>query len=134
MPDTQLDTPLKPARPGAFLVLDDEMMVAMRIEEQLYDLGVGAVVSFSDADAALGFATANPVAFALLDYRLGRGRTSAEIARLLIAEDVPFAFLSGLGRVQDLPAPLDTVPFLTKPVTTDVLRGHLLDAGCLARI
>ncbi len=76
------------------LVVEDEVMVAMYVEELLSDLGYESVVVATGLDQALSLAREAAFDFAVLDINLG-GRLSFPVADVLRARGIPFLFASG---------------------------------------
>ena len=78
------------------LVVEDEMLVAMLVEDMLTDFGCVIVGPASDVEEALGLAANAEMDAALLDVNLS-GRPVFPVADLLKARGVPFVFASGYG-------------------------------------
>jgi CheY-like chemotaxis protein len=81
---------------GCVLVVEDEVMVAMYVEELLGDLGYDTVVVATALDQALSLAREAAFDFAVLDINLN-GRQSFPVADVLQARGIPFLFASGYG-------------------------------------
>ncbi len=79
------------------LVLDDEMLVAMMLEDMLADLGYEVVGPFASLDGALESAQSDPLDGAILDLNLGQGVLSTPVAEVLRARGVPFLLATGYG-------------------------------------
>jgi CheY-like chemotaxis protein len=79
------------------LVLEDEMMVAMMLEDMLGDLGCRPVGPAASVVEALDLARTLPLDAALLDVNLSYGETGYPVADALAARGVPFAFVTGYG-------------------------------------
>lgn len=98
------------------LVLEDEMLIALDIQDALSRAGHCDVVICSEPQAALDLLERTTPRFALLDVNLGRGETSFGVARALAARGCPFAFLSGYADAGlNTPHDLSDVPQLSKP-------------------
>lgn len=82
--------------PLKILVVEDEMTIALLIEDMLTDLGHEVVALAMRLPQALALAQSADIDFALLDINLD-GRTSFPVADVLTARGVPFAFASGYG-------------------------------------
>lgn len=95
--------------------MEDELFVAMLVEDLLADLGCQIVGPASSAGEAMTVAGREDFDFALLDVNLGDGETSFDIAELLKGRGVPFAFVTGYGE-QGVRADLRDVPVLSKPI------------------
>lgn len=79
------------------LVLDDEMLVAMMLEDMLADLGFEVVGPVATLEAALPLARNEPLDCAILDLNLGRGVLSTPVAEALNARGIPFLLATGYG-------------------------------------
>jgi CheY-like chemotaxis protein len=78
------------------LVVEDEMMVAMLIEDMLTDLGCAVVGPASRLDEAIELANAGEIDCAVLDVNLG-GQPIFPLADILRGRGVVFAFATGYG-------------------------------------
>lgn len=99
------------------LILEDEVLIALDLEEILRDLGAAEVSvarSLDDADADAAFD------FAILDLMLG-GRSTVEFASVLFARGIPFVFATGRSDAAQLVANLPGVPIVGKPFSSDAL-------------
>jgi CheY-like chemotaxis protein len=96
------------------LVLEDEMMVAMLLEDMLTDLGSSVVGPVATAPDALALLKTRPVDIALLDVNLSYGQSGYAVAEVLAQSGVPFAFVTGYGAGGLIPAYRDR-PTLQKP-------------------
>jgi len=106
------------------LLVEDQALIAMDTEDTLRKLGALTVrLAANVAQAKAEMATALPE-FAILDFNLG-SETSAGIADLLIASDVPFLFVTGYGDNVTLPDRLKQVPIVRKPVSATSLAGRI---------
>lgn len=76
------------------LVVEDEMTIALMIEEMLQDLGALIVGPESRLDAALRLAAEASLDAAILDVNI-RGGNSYPIADILADRGIPFVFCSG---------------------------------------
>ncbi len=95
------------------LVVEDEALIAMMAEDLLEALGhqvVATAATLADAHAACESAAFDA---ALLDVNLN-GDSSMELATVLKARGVPFAFTTGYGAGGIDPSHTD-MPVLTKP-------------------
>jgi CheY-like chemotaxis protein len=101
--------------PGIVLVVEDNMIIALDVEESLLEMGVGRVLMAGGNDAALAILRSDRPDFALLDFNLG-AETSEPIARALDAAGVPFAFATGYGLIDGLAeGSLGHAPVIQKP-------------------
>lgn len=78
------------------LVVEDEMLVAMLMEDYLDELGYEVVGPAMRLDRALKTAAEENFDFAILDINLA-GEKSFPVADLLRARGVPFIFATGYG-------------------------------------
>ena len=78
------------------MVVEDELLVAMLIEEMLIDEGCTIVGPFSNLADALRAAAEVMVDVAVLDVNL-RGEKVYPVATLLAQRGIPFLLLSGYG-------------------------------------
>jgi DNA-binding NtrC family response regulator len=101
---------------NAILLVEDEAFIAIETEMALEEHQQGPVVTCSsDAQAFKVLDSATPRA-ALLDFNLGRGRTSQALAEALLHRGIPFAFLTGYSEAtMRLPEPLLEAPRFSKP-------------------
>jgi CheY-like chemotaxis protein len=79
------------------LVLEDEMMVAMLLEDMLADLGCHVLGPVATVGPALALLADHTVDFALLDVNLSYGQSGYPVAEELTARGIPFAFVTGYG-------------------------------------
>lgn len=108
------------------LILDDEVLVAIDIGDELTHRGWNVVdVIGTLTAAAAAIQTAVPD-LALLDMNL-RGQHSFDFARDLIGRGTTVVFLSG-NTAHDLPEDLQSCAFLGKPINYDRLHATLLSA------
>jgi CheY-like chemotaxis protein len=76
------------------LLVEDEVMVAMYIEDILGDLGCQVVCAATSLERAVTLARTGEVDFAVLDINLG-GDMSFPVADILRERKIPFLFVSG---------------------------------------
>ena len=79
------------------LVVEDEMLVALLIEDLLFDLGCIVVGPFGTLPKALEAAHSESFDLAVLDVNLA-GERVYPVAELLTDKNIPFIFLSGYGQ------------------------------------
>jgi CheY-like chemotaxis protein len=96
------------------LVVEDELFVAMLVEDLLNDLGCAIVGPAMSAAEAVIAAQGEQIDFALLDVNLD-GDTSFAAAEILRARGVPFAFVTGYGEM-GVRVDLRDAPILSKPI------------------
>jgi CheY-like chemotaxis protein len=102
------------------LVLEDEVLIAIDIQQVLESAGAAEVVCTSNLAEALRAWHMARFDFAVLDLRLSNAETSMTLAEELDEAGTPFIFLTG--------APLDeantgrfAVPLVEKPYTSPIL-------------
>jgi CheY-like chemotaxis protein len=78
------------------LIVEDEMLVAMNIEDMLIDLGHEVAGIASRLDAAISLAREAELDAAVLDVNLA-GERSFPVADILVERSVPFLFATGYG-------------------------------------
>jgi DNA-binding response OmpR family regulator len=78
------------------LVVEDEILVAMYVEELLTELGYEVVAIATELEQALPVASAETLHVAVLDINLN-GKLSFPVADVLRARGIPFLFASGYG-------------------------------------
>jgi CheY-like chemotaxis protein len=110
------------------LLLEDDALISMDAEDMLRELGAGHVYVAHTLEAAQAILDGNQVDAAVLDVRIGRGR-SDDFARLLADRGIPFVFASGYGDNLPLRDGLAEVPKLQKPYSADGLRSAFAAAG-----
>jgi len=115
--------------PKRILVVEDEMMVAMLVEDMLTDLGHTVIAVASHMDRAVEYAERGEFDLAILDLNLN-GEKSYPVAEALRARKVPFLFATGYGEGV-LPEDFRNVPTLQKPFVSEQLQYalDLLAAG-----
>jgi CheY-like chemotaxis protein len=96
------------------LVVEDEMLVAMLIEEMLQSLGCEVVGPAATRDEAVAAVRANRLDGALLDANL-HGEDSSPVAEALRAGGVPFLVVTGYGRGELAGTALNAAPRVKKP-------------------
>lgn len=96
------------------LVVEDEMMIAMLVEDMLADLGCAVVGPAHGLEAALELARGDGIDAALLDVNLA-GQPVFAVADALRAKGVPAIFSTGYGeaglREVDQGSPVLQKPF-----------------------
>ena len=97
-PEPSLGTkgPHEPLRGRRIMVVEDEMLIAMLIEETLVEQGCTVVGPFNTVADALDAARSAEVAVAVLDVNL-HGQRVYPVAEALEARGIPFVLLSGYG-------------------------------------
>ncbi|WP_128253684.1 response regulator [Falsirhodobacter deserti] len=83
------------------LVVEDELLVAMLIEDYLSDLGYHVIGPAMKLDRAMDLAGMADLDFAVLDINLGQ-KLSFPVADILRSRNIPFIFAT--GGMRDTPA------------------------------
>jgi CheY-like chemotaxis protein len=113
------------------LVVEDEMLIALLLEEALQSLGCIVVGPVSKLDAALRLATGEELDAAVLDVNIRGGQVFAA-AEKLVDRGIPFVLASGYSD-WILPEAMQGKPRLTKPFTLRELE-HEVRQLCHRRI
>ena len=106
------------------LLVEDEVLVAMMIEEILLEFGCEVVGPVSRIDAARAAIEDDGFDCALLDINL-RGQPVYPVAELLAEHGVPFGFITGYGAA-GVPAKFGTHPVLQKPFDSQDVAAMLV--------
>ena len=101
------------------LIVEDEWMIAIRLEQTLEAAGLSVVGKAGSLDAAMSAVTSGGFDAVILDANLA-GQSAEPIADLLHARLVPFVVVTGYTSHQR-PGRLATAPFLRKPFTSTEL-------------
>ncbi len=109
---------------GCVLLAEDEMMVAMMLEDRLEHFGY-QVLKAARLSACLALAESAPIDLAILDINLA-GEASFPVAEVLRQRGIPFLFSSGYGS-DGLPAAWKGAKVLQKPYDTNQLISMLND-------
>lgn len=78
------------------LIVEDELLVALLIEDILVELGCEPVGPFGSVAGALSAAGSEPIDLAVLDVNLA-GEMVYPVAEFLEEHHIPFLFVSGYG-------------------------------------
>jgi two-component SAPR family response regulator len=105
------------------LVVEDEMLIALMIEDAVQDSGGEIVGPVATLEKALKLAEEEEFDAAILDVTI-RGGKVYPVAELLLARGIPFVFASGYGDWA-LPDELRDKPRLTKPFTAAALEEQV---------
>lgn len=106
------------------LVVEDEMLVALALEEMLGDFGCVVVDVAGTLDRGLALATELTIDGAILDINLC-GEKVFPVAERLAERGVPFVFCTAYGKAA-LPPSFAEAPTLTKPYDAQRLRSLLI--------
>jgi DNA-binding response OmpR family regulator len=105
------------------LIVEDEMLVAMLIEDTVMDLGHEVVGPAMRLETALQAASLETIDFAILDINLA-GKMSFPVADKLVERGIPFMFASGYGAA-GLDERYRDAPVLQKPFAAHHLEASL---------
>ena len=111
--------PARPIEGQAFLVVEDEALVALDIISILEDAGALVVGPAGTVEEAVQMIDDCGIDAAFLDGNL-HGRPVDDVAALLTRRNIPFCFVSGYGR-EHLPAAFASAPVVGKPYRPDQL-------------
>lgn len=106
------------------LLVEDQALIAMDIEDVLRKLGAASVRSCPSVSSALEDIAQSLPDCAVLDLNLA-GETSADVADILLKNDVPFLFATGYRDQVNIPDRYQDVPVVRKPITVSALAQHL---------
>ncbi|MEW6450945.1 MAG: response regulator [Pseudomonadota bacterium] len=101
------------------LVIEDEMLIAMLLEDMLADLGHEVVGVVPRVNEALTAISRDDFDLAILDLNLN-GQSAYPVADALIDRGIPFALSTGFGE-SGLPEKYRAHPVLQKPFASDDL-------------
>lgn len=107
------------------LLVEDEMFIAMEIENSLKALGCEIVGPFGKLEEALERAGSETLDAAILDVSI-RGGKVFPVAEKLLERGIPFVLASGYGD-WSLPEEMRDRPRLTKPFTSAELESRIRD-------
>jgi CheY-like chemotaxis protein len=124
-PARPMNADAKPLTGLRILVVEDEMMVAMLLEDIITGLGCEVVGPAAREAEAMRLITTNRIDAAILDVNLGEG-DSYEVARMLANRKIPFTFATGYGRpaggTREFAREILTKPFTDAEVEQVLLR------------
>ncbi|AQS84715.1 MAG: HWE histidine kinase domain-containing protein [Acetobacter aceti] len=102
------------------LIVEDQMLIAMEIEDTLTDHGVAGICTAASTSEAKKLILSSPVDVAVLDINLGEENV-IDVAVILREKGVPFIFTTGYTTPDMLPGDFLTVPIVQKPYASSVL-------------
>jgi DNA-binding response OmpR family regulator len=109
-----------PVRPR-ILIVEDEMMIAIMLEDMLDELGCAVAGIAGKPEEAMAFIESQPIEAAILDVNLN-GAHSFAVAEALDERGVPFMFSTGYGAIV-LEERYRTRPVLQKPFRQEELEA-----------
>ena len=98
------------------LIVDDEALVSMALAEELKEQGFDVMCLFGSSEKIMSALDDNLPDAAFLDVNLGLGRTSYELAAMLMEKGVPVTFVTGYDEVHVKDDRFAEAAYLTKPV------------------
>lgn len=101
------------------LIVEDELILAMMLEETLAGEGYTVIGPIGRLAGAIALARSAEIDAAVLDVNL-YGEAIYPVAEVLMERGVPFAFLTGYGS-ESIPARYRHGIVVTKPFRTEVL-------------
>ena len=119
-----MQTARKTAANPAILLLEDDLLLAMDMEEFLASRGYDVVGPFGRVEDALDALEANRVDGAVLDLNL-HGELSFPVIERLRCRNVPVIVCSGYAELPELKQKLAGLPLMPKPWNPQKL-GRLL--------
>ncbi|MGH7002602.1 MAG: response regulator [Alphaproteobacteria bacterium] len=114
---------------GAWLIVEDEALVAMGLQDALTELGLSVAGPFARVHRALPAAEHGDLAGAILDVNVA-GERIDPVAVVLKSRGIPFIFMTGYG-AEGVSAAFREYPVLVKPVLSEHLREALRTMGAL---
>ncbi|MCP1244711.1 GAF domain-containing protein [Acetobacter cerevisiae] len=102
------------------LIVEDQLLIAMDVEQALADHGLSDVLTVSSVYEALQAIRTHHPDLALLDFNLG-DETSTDVARTLRERGIPFLFATGYADRSMIPTEFHDVPVVRKPYSPATL-------------
>lgn len=102
------------------LLIEDDVLIAMEMEDWLQELGCEVVGPFGRLDEAMASARDATLDGAILDLNL-RGESSSPLIEDLYRRGVPVVLCSGYLDLPTMKEQLQGIPLLTKPCNYDQL-------------
>jgi DNA-binding response OmpR family regulator len=114
-----------PPRRRRALIVEDELVIALDLEDAMSALGFDICGLASSADTARSIAMDNQPDVVLMDVNLGGGREGIEAARWLREVcEVPIVFVTSYsdeGTIERIHEQVPGAPVLAKPVYPEIL-------------
>jgi CheY-like chemotaxis protein len=108
-----------------FLVVEDEVVIAMLLDDYLSEIGCSVAWHAESIQEALSFVESEPdIDGAILDMNL-HGQSIDPVAAALFARDIPFCFVTGYGAgaaTKHPQAPIINKPFNIQSVHDTIAR------------
>jgi DNA-binding response OmpR family regulator len=112
------------------LLVEDDLFLAMAVEDTLVGMGAVVVGVCHTLDDAMARADADDFAVAVLDFSLG-SHSVTPLARRLARENVPFILHTGMSRSEPSLSEWRNFPIVEKPASPHTLVAAI--KGVLAR-
>ena len=107
------------------LLLEDQMLIAMDLEQILEEAGVTVVATLTSSRDAIAYLSSNDIPdAAILDVNLGE-ETSEQVAEQLLSRGVPFLFATGYGDGGAIAGTFPEVPVVRKPYARETILTQL---------
>jgi CheY-like chemotaxis protein len=110
--------------PLKILLVEDQMLIAMDVENMLEDNGIKTIETATSSAMALEKLKSYVPDVAILDINLGSD-TSIPVARELHRRGVPFLFATGYADGSMVPDEFGNVPVIRKPYDEDALMAGI---------
>ena len=117
---TASSTPEAPATARRILLVEDNYLVASMLQQKLGSLGCDVVGPAPSVEKGIQLAQDQTLQGAILDINI-LGGTSAPIADVLTARNLPFVFITGYASPPSLPDAFEQVPRFAKPLDDALL-------------
>lgn len=111
------------ATPRRVLVVEDEVLIALMLQDMLADAGLKVEAVANSLDDGIDMATNASVDLAVLDINLN-GEEVYPIAEILRGRGIPFVFSTGYG-AGGVRSDFDGTPRVVKPFQQDLLVAAL---------
>jgi CheY-like chemotaxis protein len=115
------------ASPLRVLLVEDEIMVAMMVEDILTELGHTVVGTAMQLEPALALAREAAMDVAILDINLEGGVQTTKVAEILRSRRIPYIYSTGYGRAE-VEGGAGGAIVLPKPFTEADLESALAEA------
>lgn len=107
------------------LVLEDQMLIAMHLEQILYSAGAKTIVTAASLTEAMDRLREAAPHIAILDFNLGT-ETSESIADMLVQRGIPFLFATGYGDGSIIPERFANVAIVRKPYEGSAILAQIM--------
>jgi DNA-binding response OmpR family regulator len=104
------------------LLVEDDLLIAMEMEDFLREIGCEVIGPFARLDAALAAVSSETFDAAIIDLNL-RGELSFPLIGALRARQIPLVLCSGYVDLPEMRSQLEGIPTLSKPFNRKLLLG-----------